>query len=75
MTKAKTPDAPAAVTDVLAQIDTEPGDSLELKSYWQREAALRFALDFHKNNGGMLTPPQLVDHARIFSTFLQGETK
>lgn len=74
MTKAQKP-APVTDTedtDVLAKI-TSP--SAEYNGYYQRESALRIALDFHKNNGGMLTPQQLVDHARIFSTFLQGESK
>ena len=42
---------------------------------WLRETALRCAVDFHKNNGGMLTAQQLVDIADTFLNFTQGETK
>jgi hypothetical protein len=43
--------------------------------YWRREAALEKALQFHKTNGGMMHPMQLVDHATIFLSFLNGEIK
>jgi len=48
---------------------------VDRSDYWNRESALRVALEFHKNNGGMLHPQQLVDHANIFLNFLQGENK
>jgi hypothetical protein len=41
----------------------------------QRDSALRYALDFHKNNGGMLTPPQLLANANLFLDFIKGESK
>jgi hypothetical protein len=51
-------------------------DRSELRdTQWTRENALRCAIDFHKNNGGMATANQLVDNAQIFLTFIQGETK
>ncbi len=43
--------------------------------YYERDAALSYAITFHKNNGGMMTPPQLVEHANVFLAFLKGETK
>jgi hypothetical protein len=42
---------------------------------WGRESALEKALAHHKINGGMLTPAQLIDHAKIFHTYITGETK
>ncbi len=43
--------------------------------YYTRDNALSYALSFHKNNGGMMTPAQLVEHANTFLAFLKGETK
>ena len=51
----------------VAQVDSN--------DYWRREAALEKAIQFHKTNGGMMHPQQLVDHAYVFLTFLNGETK
>lgn len=42
---------------------------------YTRECALRCAIDFHKNNGGMTTASALVDQAQTFLNFIQGETK
>ena len=42
---------------------------------WGRESALEKALAHHKINGGMLTPAQLIDHAKIFNAYITGETK
>jgi hypothetical protein len=42
---------------------------------WLRIDALTRAIEFHKNNGGMLTAPQLVEHANVFLSFIKGETK
>ena len=44
-------------------------------AYWMRENALRCALDFHKNNGGMTTASALVTQAQTFLDFIQGENK
>ena len=43
--------------------------------YWRRESSLSHAIQFHKNNGGMMNPQQLVDHAHIFLSFLDGASK
>ena len=42
---------------------------------WTRENALRCAIDFHKNNGGMTTASALVIQAQTFLDFIQGENK
>ena len=47
----------------------------ERSDKWLRDSALSYALNLHKNNGGMTTPQQLVDNANVFLNFLQGETK
>jgi hypothetical protein len=64
-----------AVTETSTDLNTVAGPEVERSDYWNRESALRIALDFPKNNGGMMHPAQLVDHAFIFLNFLQGETK
>ena len=46
-----------------------------LPDHWQRQSALEFALTFHKNNGGMHQPQQVVATATIFLDFIIGETK
>jgi hypothetical protein len=65
-----------AVEETVASL-TVPSSTPEVDSndYWKREAALEKAIQFHKTNGGMMHPGQLVDHAHIFLTFLNGETK
>jgi hypothetical protein len=52
----------------LAVADRQP-------DHWQRQAALEFAITFHKNNGGMTQPQQVVATATIFLDFITGETK
>jgi hypothetical protein len=42
---------------------------------WLRIDALTRAIEFHKNNGGMLTAPQLVEHANVFLNFIKGEAQ
>lgn len=39
-----------------------------------RDTALRYALLFHSNNGGMLTPDQLIANAQKFTKFLKEDT-
>jgi len=75
MTKAKQT-VTEAVEETSAPL-TVPSATLEIDSndYWRREAALDKAVQFHKNNGGMMHPWQLIDYANIFLTFLNGETK
>lgn len=60
---AKDKDAPAQA-DVLVQPHEQ-----EL-----RDKALRYALQFHSNNGGMLTPDQLLANAQKFTKYLKEET-
>jgi hypothetical protein len=74
MTKA-TKTVTEAVTEISTDLNAVAGFEVDRSAYWNRESALRVALEFHKNNGGMMHPQQLVDHANIFLNFLQGETK
>jgi hypothetical protein len=47
----------------------------ESSDRWNRQSALEFAIAFHKNNGGMTQPQQVVATATIFLDFITGETK
>jgi hypothetical protein len=74
VTKKQTDNLPVmqdTVTDTaLGQISTaEPSD------HWQRQTALEFAITFHKNNGGMSQPQQVVGTATVFLDFITGENK
>jgi hypothetical protein len=64
-----------AVEETIADIASVAGPEVDSNDYWRREAALEKAIQFHKTNGGMMHPGQLVDHAHTFLTFLNGETK
>ena len=72
MTKKQTDSLPVIEDTVtsagLAVADRQP-------DHWHRQAALEKALAHHKINGGMLTPAQLIDHAKIFNAYITGETK
>tara|TARA_R110000868_G_C10725327_1_gene751126 strand:+ start:262 stop:477 length:216 start_codon:yes stop_codon:yes gene_type:complete len=71
MTKAIKP-----VTEAVEETRTDlASDPSPVRDYWKRECALDKAIQFHKTNGGMMHPMQLVDHANIFLSFLQGENK
>ena len=74
MTKA-TKTVTEEVTETSTDLATVAGPEVARDEYWQREAALEKAIQFHKTNGGMMHPAQLVDHANVFLNFLQGETK
>jgi hypothetical protein len=64
-----------AIEETLTDLASVAGPEVESNDYWKREAALDKAVQFHKTNGGMMHPMQLVDHATIFLSFLNGETK
>jgi len=74
MTKA-TKTVTEAVEETIADLTVESVTEMAHNLYWAREHALSKAIEFHKTNGGMLHPQQLVDHANVFLNFLQGETK
>jgi hypothetical protein len=74
MTKA-TRNVTEMVQETLADIASVAGPEVDSNDYWKRECALEKAIQFHKTNGGMMHPQQLVDHAFIFLNFLQGENK
>ena len=42
---------------------------------WLRDSALAYAINLHKNNGGMTTAQQIIGNADIFLNFLKGEDK
>ena len=74
MTKAKQT-VTEMVEETLTALAAPSTAEVDGNDYWKREAALDKAIQFHKTNGGMLHPAQLVDHAQVFLTFLNGETK
>ena len=42
---------------------------------WARSDVLEKAITFHKNNGGMSQPQQVVATATVFLDFITGESK
>ena len=40
---------------------------------WLRDSALGYAMNLHKNNGGMSTAQQTIGNAEVFLNFLKGE--
>ena len=73
MTKAIKPVAEEAAPVGVPALSINEVDSSD---YWKRESALNHAIQFHKNNGGMMTAPQLIDTvAYTFLTFLETESK
>jgi hypothetical protein len=63
-------------TDVSEIDDTLiAGPEVTPSDHWQRQTALEFAITFHKNNGGMSQPQQVVGTATVFLDFITGETK
>lgn len=68
-------DAPTTDTQALEEAATVSTDYFGRDESYVRNDALGYAITFHKNNGGMMTPPQLVEHANVFLAFLKGETK
>ena len=74
MTKAIKP-VTEAVEETMMDLASDPVIEMARNHYWARENALDKAIQFHKTNGGMMHPMQLVDHASIFLSFLQGENK
>jgi len=68
------------IEEVVAELNATPAPEVAAQEngreeYYTRDSALGYAITFHKNNGGMMTPPQLVEHANVFLAFLKGETK
>lgn len=68
------------VEEVVAELNATPAPEVAAQErgreeHYTRDSALGYAITFHKNNGGMLTAPQLVEHANTFLAFLKGETK
>ena len=47
----------------------------ERSDRWLRDSALGYAMNLHKNNGGMSTAQQTIGNAEVFLNFLKGEDK
>jgi hypothetical protein len=63
-------------TDVSEIDDTlDAGPEVTPSDHWTRQTALEFAITFHKNNGGMSQPQQVVGTATVFLDFITGENK
>lgn len=65
-----TASAPTQTADEKAQ---ERADGLKREAQWLRETALSSALTLHKQNGGMIQPERIVEDAKKFMSFIQGE--
>ena len=68
------------IEEVVAELNATPAPEVaaqerDREDYYKRDSALGYAMNFHKNNGGMMTASQLVEHANTFLAFLKGETK
>lgn len=68
-------DAPTTDTQALEEAATVSTDYFGRDESYVRNDALGYAITFHRNNGGMMTPAQLVEHANTFLAFLKGENK
>jgi hypothetical protein len=68
MTKVKEAVTPQEETVAVASVfEGEQGDR------WLRDSALGYAMNLHKNNGGMSTAQQTIGNAEVFLNFLKGE--
>jgi hypothetical protein len=72
MTKKQTAEA-AVVEDTVTSAGLTVAD--QQPNSWTRSNALEQAITFHKNNGGMHQPNQVVATAAVFLDFITGETK
>ena len=58
----------------LEEVVTTPSVVDEERSdRWMRDSALGYAMNLHKNNGGMTTAQQIIGNADVFLNFLKGE--
>ena len=70
MTKTKE----AVVPQIEAEVIATPSVADEERSdRWLRDSALGYAMNLHKNNGGMSTAQQILGNADVFLNFLKGE--
>ena len=65
----------AEVADMPVGVPALSINEVDNSDYWKRESSLSHAIQFHKTNGGMMHPQQLIDHAEILLTFLNGANK
>ena len=68
MTKAKEAVAPQEEVVATPSVADE-----ERSDRWLRDSALGYAMNLHKNNGGMSTAQQTIGNAEVFLNFLKGE--
>lgn len=68
MTKAKEAVAPQEETVAVTSVFDE-----DQSGRWMRDSALGYAMNLHKNNGGMSTAQQIIGNAEVFLNFLKGE--
>ena len=68
MTKAKEAVAPQEETVAVTSVFDE-----DQSGRWMRDSALGYAMNLHKNNGGMSTAQQTIGNAEVFLNFLKGE--
>ena len=68
MTKAKEAVAPQEETVAVTSVFDE-----DQSGRWMRDSALGYAMNLHKNNGGMSTAQQIIGNADVFLNFLKGE--
>ena len=67
--KTQTTDVSEIDDTLIAGPEVTPNDS------WVRAQALDYAITFHKNNGGMTQPTQVVSTATVFLDFITGDSK
>jgi len=68
MTKVKEAVAPQEETVAVTSVFDE-----DQSGRWMRDSALGYAMNLHKNNGGMSTAQQIIGNAEVFLNFLKGE--
>lgn len=68
MTKVKEAVAPQEETVAVTSVFDE-----DQSGRWMRDSALGYAMNLHKNNGGMSTAQQIIGNADVFLNFLKGE--
>ena len=78
MTKKTDVAAVTAAQDVVVPVEADSYErerQAKRDAGYTRETALRCALDFHKNNGGMHHASHVVTTADTFLNFIKGENK
>jgi len=74
MTKKQEAQEVLDAVDATPAVTSQDQEAKEHDEYLRRHA-LDFAIHFHKNNGGMHQPGQVVNTAGVFYEFITGESK